>query len=307
MTAPLSNWHRWGPEDEIGTANFVTPEVVVAAARLVRTGRVWSLAIPLNPRTPTDPSRPPMQHFGRNVLLRVRDHGWAGDSEFADDWISMSPQTGTQWDGLCHAFREGRVWNGYDAGQALNPLLGARRNAIDRLAAYFVTRGVLLDVVRLKGADAEGHLPGGYPITAEDLEAAARGQGVAVRRGDALLVRTGWTAHWYTATPAERATYYDRAPGLGLSTARWLWEREVACVGVDNVAAEVVPAEDGRSLLPLHPVLIRDLGLTVGELFWLEDLAQACATEGRWEFMFVAQPLRISGGLGSPINPLAIF
>jgi kynurenine formamidase len=304
--APLSNWGRWGPDDEIGTANFVTPEVVLRAATLVRRGQVISLAVPLSPRTPTDPSRPPMQHFGKNVLLRVGDHGWPGRSQFADDWISMSPQTGTQWDGLTHAFRDDKVWNGYDAGQALNPLLGARRNAIDKLAAHFVTRGVLLDIVAFRGAEDEGHLPGGYAIGAGDLDGAARKQGVAVRAGDAVLVRTGWTAHWYSATPRERESYYDLAPGLGLSTAGWLHDKEAACVGVDNVAAEVKPAEDGTSVLPLHPILIRDLGLTVGELFWLEDLARACAEDGVWEFMFVGQPLRLSGGIGSPINPLAI-
>jgi kynurenine formamidase len=302
----LSNWGRWGPEDEIGTANFVTPELVRHAATLVRTGQVLSLAVPLNPRTPTDPSRPPMQHFGKNVILDVQTHGWGGTTQFADDWISMSPQTGTQWDGLTHAFREGRVWNGYPAGQALNPLLGARRNAIDRLAAHFVTRGVLLDVVRARGREAEGALPGGYAITADDLEAAARGQGVEVRRGDALLVRTGWVPRWYRATPVERETYHEVSPGLGLSTAEWLFEREVACLGVDNIAVEVKPAEDGVSTLPLHAILIRDLGLTIGEVFWLEELAAASAADGVWDFLFVGQPLRLSGGIGSPINPLAI-
>jgi kynurenine formamidase len=305
MSRP-SNWGRWGPADEIGTANFVTPDVVLAAARLVRHGQVLSLAVPLNPKTPTDPSRPPMQHFGKNVLLDVRAHGWPGTSQFADDWISMSPQTGTQWDGLTHAFRDGRVWNGYDAGQALNPLLGARRNSIDRLAAHFVTRGVLLDMVSHLGYDKDGRLPGGRAVTADELEAARRAQGVEVRRGDALLVRTGWVPFWWRATATERDTYYDVAPGLGMSAAEWLHEREVACIGVDNVAAEVKPAEDGVSMLPLHPVLIRDLGLTVGELFWLEDLARVSAAERLWEFMFVGQPLRITGGVGSPINPLAI-
>jgi kynurenine formamidase len=303
----VSNWGRWGPEDEIGTANFVTPEVVLGAARLVRTGRVVSLAVPLSPRTPTDTSRPPMQHFVRSARLRVADHGWGGDSEFADDWISMAPQTGTQWDGLCHAFRDGKIYNGYDAGLAINPHIGARRCSIERLAAHFVTRGVLLDLVRDKGLEAQGHLPGGTAITAEDLEGAARRQGVEVRRGDALLVRTGWLPHWYRARPAERKDYFDVSPGLGMSAAPWLHAREVACLGVDNVAVEVKPAEDGKSLLPLHPVLIRDLGLTIGELFWLEELAEAAAAEGRWEFLFVGQPLRLVGGLGSPINPLAIL
>ncbi len=305
LMAP-SNWGRWGAEDEIGTANFITPEVIVQAARLVKRGQVLSLAIPLNPRTPTDPSRPPMQHFVRSARLRVADHGWSGTSEFADDWISMSPQTGTQWDGLCHAFKEGKIYNGYDAGQAINPHVGARKCSIDRLATYFVTRGVLLDMVRFGGFEGEGHLPAGHAVTAEDLEGAARAQGIALRRGDALLVRTGWVPFWYQATPRERETFYDKAPGLGMSAAEWLHAREVACLGVDNVGVEVAPAEDGRSMLPLHPVLIRDLGLTIGELFWLEDLAQACAGDGTWEFLFVAQPLRISGGLGSPINPLAI-
>ena len=299
----LSNWGRWGADDEIGTANFVTPEIIAQAARLVTKGQVLSLAVPLNPRTPTDPSRPPMQHFVRSARLRVADHGWGGDSEFADDWISMSPQTGTQWDGLCHAFRDGKIYNGYDAGQAINPHVGARKCSIDRLATYFVTRGVLLDIVKHKGA---GNLLGGSAVTAGDLEGAARAQGVDVRRGDALLIRTGWLAFWNRATAKERESFYDVAPGLGMSAAEWLHAREVACIGVDNVAVEVKPAEDGKTLLPLHPVLIRDLGLTIGELFWLEDLAAACAADGRYEFLFVGQPLRISGGLGSPINPLAI-
>jgi kynurenine formamidase len=299
----LSNWGRWGAEDEIGTANFITPEIIVEAARLVRKGQVLSLALPLNPRTPTDPSRPPMQHFVRSARLRVADHGWPGESEFADDWISMSPQTGTQWDGLCHAFREGKIYNGYDAGQAINPHVGARKCSIDRLATYFVTRGVLLDIAKHKGAR---NLPGGFTVIAADLEGAAHAQGVEVRRGDALLIRTGWLAFWNRATAKERESFYDVAPGLGMSAAEWLQAREVACIGVDNVAVEVKPAEDGKSMLPLHPVLIRDLGLTIGELFWLEDLAAACLAEGRWEFLFVGQPLRITGGLGSPINPLAI-
>lgn len=302
MTA-LSNWGRWGADDEIGTANFVTPETVVQAARLVKKGQILSLAIPLNPRTPTDPSRPPMQHFVRSARLKVADHGWEGDSEFADDWISMSPQTGTQWDGLCHAFREGRIYNGYDAGRAINPHVGARKCSIDRLAAYFVTRGVLLDVAKSKSVE---HLPGAFAITQEDLDGAAAAEGVEVRRGDALLIRTGWLAFWNRATADERETFYEVAPGLGMSTAEWLHAREVACIGVDNVAVEVKPAEDGKSMLPLHPILIRDLGLTIGELFWLEDLAKACAEDHTWEFLFVGQPLRLSGGLGSPINPLAI-
>lgn len=302
----LSNWGRWGPQDEIGTANFITSEKIVEACRLVSQGQVLSLAIPLNPRTPTDPSRPPMQHFARSVRLRVADHGWGGDSEFADDWISMSPQTGTQWDGLTHAFREGKIYNGYDAGQAINPVIGARKCSIDRLATCFVTRGVLLDVVSHKGWGEEGHLPGALAVTAEDLEECARSQGVDIRRGDALMIRTGWVPFWYQATPQERETYFDVAPGLGMSTPEWLQQKEVACVGVDNVAVEVKPAEDGRSLNPLHPILIRDLGLTIGELFWFEDLTRVCAEAGSWEFLFVAQPLRITGGIGSPINPLAI-
>jgi kynurenine formamidase len=304
MNAP-SNWGRWGPDDEIGTANFITPEIIVQAARLVKKGEVVSLAIPLNPRTPTDLSRPPMQHFVRSARLRVADHGWGGESEFADDWISMAPQTGTQWDGLCHAFREGKIYNGYDAGQAINPVIGARKCSIDKLATYFVTRGVLLDLPKYKQRQ-EGLLPAGYAVTAEDLEGATRSQGIEVRRGDALMIRTGWLASWYRATPKEQERFFDQAAGLGMSAAEWLHQKEVACIGVDNLGVEVSPAEDGKAMLPLHPVLIRDLGLTIGELFWLDDLAKACARDQRYDFLFVGQPLRISGGLGSPINPLAI-
>lgn len=304
--AALLNWGRWGPEDEIGTANFVTPDLIVRAVGLVKRGQVLSLAVALNPRTPTDPSRPPMQHFVRSARLTVADHGWGGESQFADDWISMAPQTGTQWDGLCHAFRDGKIYNGYDAGQAINPHVGARKCSIDRLANHFVTRGVLLDMPAHMGYEVDGRLPGGLAIRGEDLEGAARAQGVEVRRGDALMIRTGWLPFWYWATPKERERFYDVAPGLGMSAAEWLHAREVACIGVDNVSVEVQPAEDGKSLLPLHPILIRDLGLTIGELFWFEELLKACAEDRSYEFLFVGQPLRISGGLGSPINPLAI-
>ncbi len=140
-------------------------------------------------------------------------------------------------------------------------------------------------------------------MTTEDVLAEFRAAG-ALREGDVLLVRTGHVPWFYTL--ADKREFWQGAPGLGMTTVGWLHEHHIAAVGTDTVVVEVQPAEVAEATLPLHGVLIRDLGLTLGELFDLEALADACADDGCYEFLFVAQPLRIPGAVGSPINPLAI-
>jgi kynurenine formamidase len=295
------NWGRWGEEDERGTLNFVTPEKVVAAARLVRKGQVFPLAIPF------DQNGPQTGQYGRfNPVHAMAIDG--GDSlpfphgiGFADDTLFMPLQCATQWDALSHAFDRGRLYNGYDAKQVSS--LGARRNGIEKVAGSFAGRGVLLDVARSKGVEA---LAPGQAITEEDLEAciAAQGGSSAVGSGDFVLVRTGQMGQcrrdgWGSFAGGD-------APGLSFGTADWLHRSELAAIATDTWGFEVRPNELADSFQPLHQVVLPNMGLHIGEIFDLEALASDCAADGVYEFFFVAPPLPITGAVGSPINPYAI-
>ena len=177
---------------------------------------------------------------------------------------------------------------------------GATRNGIDKVGAI-VGRGVLLDVARRRGVE---RLPGGDVITPDDLEAAERAEGVRVERGDVLLVRTG---HLRVFTIDQNREGYMRVmPGLGIACVEWLHGREIAAVATDTSAVEVIPFEDPAVPLPVHALCIRDMGLTLGEMFDLDGLAEDCARDGVWEFLFSAPPLVVTGGTGSPLNPVAI-
>ena len=306
MADRLHNWGRWGGDDEIGTANFVTPETIVAAARLVRRGVVFSCAIPLEAKGPTYPTRLPPQHLmKRSGADYAAGHPAFGSSpeggmKFADDYLFAALQCSTQWDALSHAWYGDELYNGVPQTEVRGT--GAARLSIDRLYQHFVGRGVLLDLAR--ALNSGNRLAQGYVITAADLDAGVRFAGTHVRRGDILLVRTAHVPWFYTLQ--DEREFWRGAPGLGRTTVEWLHAHEVAAVAMDTPAVEVQPPEGAEQGLPLHGLLLRDLGLTLGELFDLEALATDCAADGVYEFLFVGQPLRIPGAVGSPINPLAI-
>jgi kynurenine formamidase len=164
----------------------------------------------------------------------------------------------------------------------------------------------------LKGVDC---LPPGFVVPCADLEAAETRQGVRVERGDILLVRTGWRRKVSRPLSRRTAVAAESDPrrlvllpeaGLSQDCAVWLYEREVAAVAADTYAVEVIPAEDPAATLPVHCLVIRDMGMMLGELFDLEALAADCASDGRWDFFFAAPPLKVPNGLGSPINPIAV-
>jgi len=303
----LSNWGRWGADDEIGTANFITPEAIVRAARLVRKGVVFSCAIPIDERGPVYPGRLPPKHVmtlsGADYAAGQKGVGTIpeGGMKFADDYIFAALQSTTQWDALSHAWYGQELYNGVSERE-IRGSTGARKLGIEKLHRHFVGRGVLLDVAR---AVNEGRrLSPGYAVTPDDLDRAVALARVPIERGDILLVRTGHLPWFYELT--DKREFWSGAPGLGRATVAWLHDREIAAVAVDNLTAEVQPAEEPGNSFPLHGALIRDLGLTVGEMFDLETLATDCAEDGVYEFLFVAQPLRVVGAVGSPINPLAI-
>jgi len=306
MTDRLHNWGRWGAADEIGTANFITPHSIAAAAMLIRRGVVISCALPLDARGPVHPSRVPPQYLmkrsGADYAAGHPTYGTVpeGGMKFADDYLFAALQCSTQWDALAHAWYGDELYNGVPQTEVRGT--GAARLGIDKLHQHFVGRGVLLDLPRAINSDAR--LAQGYAISAADLDAAAAFAHTDIHRGDILLIRTGHVPWYYTLK--DKREFWSGAPGLGKSTVPWLHSHEVAAVATDTVTVEVQPPEDASVGLPLHGWLLRDLGLTLGELFDLEALAADCANDQIYEFFFVAQPLRIPGAVGSPINPLAI-
>jgi kynurenine formamidase len=311
LAARLSNWGRWGPDDQLGTLNHVGPAQVAAASGLIRGGRVISLSIPLDADGPQIPGS---GRFNPIHLMTVtgRDHMSGGGTpeerdrrkgylQSADDVLILPLQSATQWDGLAHVFFEQRMYNGFSASYVTSS--GAQRNSSAHAADRIVGRGVLLDLPRALGVP---YLEPGRAIGADDLEAARELAGVDVGQGDFVLVRTGAMAR-----VRERGDWGDYAggasPGIGLSSAEWLHQRDVAGLATDTWGLEVSPAETPDVAHPLHIVFIVMMGLWLGEIFDLEELADACAAEQRHEFFFVAQPLKITGAIGSPVNPLAIL
>ncbi|MDG2004641.1 MAG: cyclase family protein [Novosphingobium sp.] len=298
----LSNWGRWGDEDRIGTLNHLTPERVLAAAQSMQTGQVFSLSLPLGA------SGPQMGMGGRiNPVhtMSMTPSDFAGRADgmvFSDDFIFMPLQTATQWDGLAHVGYDDFFYNRVPA-TTVGPRAGSSDLSIEHVAQHGVaSRGVLLDVARFKGVD---RLEAGEGISRKDLEGTAAHQGTDIRPGDIVLFRTGWMRCF--TVDGETARYWNGEPGLILDCAGWLHENDIAAVASDNWGIEVMQPDATGHETAVHAVLIRDMGMSLGELFVLDELAQACENRGDWSFFFTAPPLRVTGGVGSPITPLAIL
>lgn len=304
MIKRVSNWGRWGSDDQLGTVNHLTPSARAHGAHLARTGRAFSLALPLDregPQRHGDVRLNP-QHFmlqtGTDLTLGVQANsvdGWG----YADDMVTMALQAATHWDGLAHAFYDYKMYNDRDC--ALVDVRGAPRNSISALHDRLSGRAVLIDMPRSLGLD---WLELDHRITVAGLERALDAQRVDPRSGDILLVRTGNLGRAQRAGGWDRYTHDDE-PGLDLETLPWLHEHETAAVALDNWAAEVLPS--GASImLPLHAAGIVHMGLTVGENFRLDELAEDCAADGVYEMFLTAAPLPFSRAVGAPVNPIAV-
>jgi kynurenine formamidase len=236
----------------------------------------------------------------RRVDDEVLSGYWSTRTRFADDSVFMNLQSATQWDALSHVWYDGKLYNGFDSEWVTSR--GALRNGVEKvLAKGIVGRGVLLDVARFRGVD---NLPTRTPIYADELQAVCAAQGVTIRSGDILMVRTGW---WSTYRPGENSKSWRLGcPGLHWTAAQWLHDVEVAAVAVDNMAVEVHGRHVAEAMLPLHLLCLRDMGVMLGEFWDLDALAADCADDGRYEMQVVAPPLNIPGAVGSPLNPLAM-
>lgn len=319
LAAKISNWGRWGPADQLGTLNLITAERRVAAAQLVRTGASFALAVPLDgdgPQGAHGVRRNPthlmsLDGSDADIASRVADWGGiaqreigaffgAGPMRFNDDVIIMPTQASTQWDALSHVYYDDRLYNGFPADAVTS--LGATRDAIDPLArsGNVVGRGVLLDVAGHRGLP---RLEPSTVITPEELDAVARRQNTVISAGDIVVVRTGWWTAFTDGLSGD--AWLGSSPGLSWRCAEWLWANDIAAVAADNIAVEVMPPETDVLLL-FHMLALRDLGMPLGEIWDLEALAADCAADGVYEFLLTAPALQITGGVGSPINPVAI-
>ena len=301
----LSNWGRWGKDDQVGTLNHVAAEDIAAASKLVRKGKVFAMGIPLNQQGPQSGL------FGGrwnpiHTMLATGTDAIAGRFDetnklrFSDDAINMPVQAATHWDSLGHIFLDDKMYNGFDARRVDGG--GVHVLGIEHTRSMMVGRGVLLDVPRLKGVD---WLDDGYGISNDELDATAKAQGVEVRKGDFVIVRTGQMERCLAEKKWGDYAGGD-APGVRFENCYWCHEKEVAAICSDTWGVEVRPNETKEVQQPWHWVVIPAMGLTMGEMFYLAELAQDCADDGVYEFFFTGPPLIITGGTGSPINPLAI-
>jgi kynurenine formamidase len=302
LAEKLRNWGRWGDADQRGTLNHIGPETLKNAAAQVRDGKLFNLGLRF------DREGPQLGRGRFNPLLYVTDlftplNPAVPGVCYSDDVIHMPLQSATQWDALGHVHYDGKLYNGMNARECLTEK-GALKMHIGHLAAPgILSRGVLLDIARLKGVE---RLPVDYAITVDDLNACCAKEGVRMEKGDILLLRTG---HMQLFTrDGNRAGFMGMQPGLSYPCAEWAHDKSLAAVAADNMAVEILEMDGLRSEMPLafHMLALRDMGMPLGEMFNLEALAADCAKDGRYTLMLSAPPLEVTNGFGSPVNPLAL-
>ena len=303
MIASLSNWGRWGKDDELGTINLITPEKRKRAAALVRDGVPVSCARPIATNAiDADTTFQPLRFMvdsgeGRDHDSPERILTRRGASEFIG--MVFHGYTITHVDTPAHYFWQGKIYNGRSCN-LITSREGAQVESVDLLRDGVVSRGVLLDVAALKGR----WLGSGEGVMPEDLEAAEKAQNVRVEPGDILLIRTGYYARRLAEGPGHPLK--DGSPAAHVACMPWFRERDIAMLGTDT-HNDVSPATHPGLGNVVHIVALVSMGLWLIDNANLEDLAQACAARRRWEFMLSIAPLRLTNVTGSPVNPIAIF
>lgn len=311
LAAKVRNWGRWGDDDERGTVNYITDDTVKAAMASVRSGKRFSLAFPLQQQGGLQIGAIPGRINPLRTMIQINTAMLGDESMFctSDDVVTMGLQAGTHWDGLCHAAWNGKIYGGRDASTVTYD--GASVCGIEKIG-HLTSRGVLLDIAALHGVD---ELEGGHAISYEDCVAAEAREGVTVRSGDIVLLRTGMMAKaragdviGYGSGTHLEGMPMPGFPGVGLGAVEFFHEREVAAVATDTVTFEVMPWDPAvpGAILPIHCLDLVEMGLTQGQNWDLEDLAADCAADGQYDFLLEASPQPFVGGVGSPVNPIAI-
>jgi kynurenine formamidase len=292
------NWGRWGADDERGALNILTPDVVRASAASVRTGKVYSLGIPVQ-----DTETPILKYRGQSKRFTLQDStdeeryrraGAAVGTGFHEDMILMSSHATSHLDALVHVYGDYKHYNGV-SHETMHARSGAGKLGVENIGG-FASRGVLLDMVRYY--DEGNWVTLGHRITAQDLQGCASQQGTEPRAGDIVLIRTGYLDFW-------RQNYPNREPveqaGITSDAGEWLASLDVVAVGSDNAAVEVVPFEES-DFLHVHKILLVRYGIYLMEFL---DMAEPAADRA-YEGILAVSPLKITGATGSPVNPLFI-
>lgn len=289
----LSNWGRWGKDDELGALNLVTPAKRKRAASLVKDGVSVSMASPVDTEKSADNTTPyehamiQLSPINANERLSVAYHGYSH----------------THLDAFAHRFFDGKMWNGFSRDEVTSEA-GAKKNSIYTVRNGVFTRGILVDMPRMKGVP---YLEPGTRIYVDDLEAWEKKAGVKVSAGDALFIRTGRWTRRATIGPWNAAR---QAAGLDASVIAWLRQRDVAVLGSETAQDATPPPEGAESTglpLPLHDFSLIMLGIHLFDNMNLDAVATAAAERKRWEFLLTAAPLPVKNGVGSVINPIAVF
>jgi kynurenine formamidase len=293
----LSNWGKWGPKDQLGALNYITPEKRARAAGLVREGKTVSLSLPL--ATAPAPDNPtPVTHL-------MMYTGKPEETPFAlaasGDYFAIAPHglANTHLDALCHVFHEGKMYNGYPVTDVT--VQGAKSGAIDAIKEGMVARGSLLDIPRVRG---KTWLEPKEAVFPEDLAAAEKAQGLQVEEGDVLFIRTGRHARARALGPWD--SFQEGLAGLHASCLPWLYERRIAAMGSDG-ASDRFPSGYAGMMAPIHLVTIVAMGVHLIDNCDLEAVSQACAERLRWAFLLMIAPLVLQRGTASPVNPLAVL
>lgn len=301
LAARVNNWGRWGDRDERGTLNLLTDDRVAAAARLVRTGRRFPLALPLDEAGPQIGLIPGRDNPRRTMTaVNAPGFGEAHPVRASDDRVEMGLQAATHWDALAHVSYEGRLYNGFPASSVTEA--GAGHCGIEK-AGPILGRGVLLDVPRALGLEKLGDGERGRALTPEDLDAAAEFGRLRIRPGDLVLLRTGAMR---LLRDGDKFGYYFPSSGPAMRTALWFHAHDVAAVATDNATFEVYPPERDDAQLPVHLLHLVEMGMLQGQNWDLEALAEDCAEDGVYEFFLSATPEPFSRGVGGPVAPVAV-
>ena len=297
LAAPVAmseDWYpsKYGPEDTLGAINNLTPEKVIQAARLVKTGRTYRLGVETGPASPAYPPR----SYSMTILQLDDGTGTPLGKNRAtgnDDLMNLWMGIGSQLDGLGHMGINHTYYNGNHASDFITPT-GLTKLSVDKLPPI-VSRGVLLDIAKLKGVDI---LPTGTPINSPEIKAAAEAAGITIESGDVVLFHTGWL----NVMETDPVKFMAGQPGLSVDGAKYLAALGVVAVGADSWALEAIPAEDPELAFPVHPELLAKNGVYI-----LENMdTRALAADGATEFLFVLGTPRFVGAVQAVINPVAI-
>ncbi|AVM01811.1 metal-dependent hydrolase [Gordonia iterans] len=302
-----SNWGKWGPDDEVGSLNYLTAAQVLAGVSLIKRGDLFTLQRLIgDPKG--DPVWPGRSPASKEMVFDESDWDEGGEGpqfpgglHYADDKLEAFLQGSTQYDALGHVWYDGQIWNGYDARTTIG---GLQKASVEPIAERGVAgRAVLLDLARWRGVEALGPKEA---FDHEDLQACAAAQGVELRPRDIVLLRTNHLELFFADAEGFYADFGE--PGLTYSPAlvQWFAEMEIPNLVTDTIANEVTYDPESGAALVLHNALMRNLGIAFTEICDLEKLAADCAEDGVYEFFYVAAPLKIHRASGSPVNPVVI-